>query len=201
MLCSGNAWIPFYQSSKGYGFLWNSASYGHVHLGPDAVRWDSNATLAVDYYVTTSQAPAASAAGGAPVAPPYKDVMRNYVQATGAPPTLPHEYTGFWQCKLRYSSQFQIERVANEYIRRKLPLSVIVVDFHHWVHEGDWRFSDDPEVPKHTTGCWPNPGAMVANVSALGVKVAVSVWPDVQADAINFANMSAQPTMLIRDGQ
>ena len=53
-------------------------------------------------------------------------------------------------------------------MRRGLPISVIVVDYHHWVHEGDWRFSDDPEVPHHTTGCWPNPTAMAEQLATMG---------------------------------
>ena len=38
---NGNAWVPFYQSSAGYGFLWNLASYGHFHVGTDAISWSS----------------------------------------------------------------------------------------------------------------------------------------------------------------
>ena len=30
---NGNAWIPFYSSSKGYGFLWNHPGYGSVRVG------------------------------------------------------------------------------------------------------------------------------------------------------------------------
>eukprot|EP01044_Picomonas_judraskeda_P021272 COSAG03_NODE_4967_length_1376_cov_68.654237_1_plen_50_part_10 len=46
----------FYQSTKGYGFLWNLASYGHFHVGADAISWSSNATLQIDYWVTTTAA-------------------------------------------------------------------------------------------------------------------------------------------------
>jgi alpha-glucosidase (family GH31 glycosyl hydrolase) len=51
-------------------------------------------------------------------APPYRDIMKHYASATGPPPNLPHQYTGFWQCKLRYSSQEQILRIAGEYVQR-----------------------------------------------------------------------------------
>ena len=129
---NGNAWIPYYACSRGFGFLWNSASYGDFSVGRDAIRWTSVATRALDYFVTTTAASTSSES------PPYRDLQRNYARATGLPPKLPHDYTGFWQCKLRYSSQAQVLRVASEYKRRGLPLSVIVVDFHHWVHNGDW---------------------------------------------------------------
>ena len=92
---NGNAWVPFYQSSAGYGFLWNLASYGHFHVGTDAISWSSNATLQIDYWVTTTAAETPHAA------PPYADLMKHYAAAAGAPPALPFSYTGFWQCKNR----------------------------------------------------------------------------------------------------
>ena len=85
---NGNAWIPFYQSTKGYGFLWNLASYGHFHIGADAISWSSNATLQIDYWVTTTAATTPS------TAQPYADLMKHYVAATGPPLELPFAYTG-----------------------------------------------------------------------------------------------------------
>ena len=38
--------------------------------------------------------------------------------------------------------------MAREYKRRGLPLSVIVCDYFHWTHLGDWKF--DPAE-------WPDP--------------------------------------------
>jgi alpha-D-xyloside xylohydrolase len=102
-------------------------------------------------------------------------------------------WVSFWQCKLRYSSQEQILRIASEYVNRGLPISVIVVDFHHWIHEGDWRFSTALEP---SDGCWPDPTAMANQLEEMGIKCAVSVWPDVQSDAINYVNMSSQGLLI-----
>lgn len=43
---------------------------------------------------------------------------------------------------------------------------------------------------------------MASQLAEMGIKCAVSVWPDVQTDAINYKNMSSRG-MLIRgvDGQ
>lgn len=189
---NGNAWIPWYVSSAGYGFLWNHAGYGTVHVGMGEIRWTSNATRQLDYWVTTSSSSSSS------TAPPYRDLMKHYAAATGPPPTLPHAYTGFWQCKLRYSSQEQIMRIAEGYINRSLPLSVIVVDFHHWAHEGDWRFCDDKDVisDRCTEGCWPDPQAMTAALRKMGVVMSVSVWPDVDPKSINYQNMTSQGLLI-----
>jgi alpha-D-xyloside xylohydrolase len=69
---------------------------------------------------------------------------------------------GFWQCKLRYKTQKELLEVAREYHRRKLPVSVMVIDFHHWAKMGDWTF--DPE-------CWPDPKAMVEELKSHGHEV------------------------------
>ena len=45
------------------------------------------------------------------------------------PPVFPDWASGFWQSKLRYASQEELETVAREYHQRNLPLSVIVIDF------------------------------------------------------------------------
>ena len=54
----GDVSIPWYMSSKGYGFVWNLPSLGEVSLsGRDkhqGIRWQSNATTGVDFYVTTT---------------------------------------------------------------------------------------------------------------------------------------------------
>ena len=93
---------------------------------------------------------------------------------------LPEWASGFWQCKLRYKTQDELLGVAREYKRRGLPLSVIVADYFHWTRQGDWKF--DPEE-------WPDPGAMVAELDRLGVKLMVSIWPTVNPDSENYAEM------------
>lgn len=78
---NGNAWVPFYSSSKGYAFLSNSAGYGTVHVGVDAVAWNVFATRQLDFWVTTSSAPkpatpsATLSASPPPPPPPYRDVL------------------------------------------------------------------------------------------------------------------------------
>src|SRR5438874_1764256 len=116
------------------------------------VRTDS--ARQVDYWVTTGDRPAT--------------ILSNYADATGHAPMLPEWASGFWQSKLRYRDQAELLAVAREHKRRGLPLSVIVVDFFHWTHLGDWRF--DPAE-------WPDPAAMVRELADRGVGVMVSWCP------------------------
>ncbi|MBN1438435.1 MAG: glycoside hydrolase family 31 protein [Anaerolineales bacterium] len=158
--------VPFVLSSRGYGFLWNNPAVGRVELGRNATRWVAEACPQLDYWITADDDP--------------KRILANYADVTGHAPMLPEWAAGFWQCKLRYASQAELEAVAEEYSRRKLPLSVLVIDFFHWTRQGDWRF--DPHA-------WPDPAAMVRKLEKLGVKVMVSVWPTVNRHSPAFEEM------------
>jgi alpha-D-xyloside xylohydrolase len=158
--------IPFLVSSQGYGFLWNNPAIGRVELGYSATRWVAEAATQIDYWVTTGNTPAA--------------ILSNYADVTGHAPEFPEWAAGFWQSKLRYASQAELESIAEEYHRRNLPLSVIVVDFFHWTRQGEWQF--DPEY-------WPDPTGMVQRLEKLGVKVMVSVWPTVNRLSKNYREM------------
>ena len=158
--------IPFLLSSRGYGFLWNNPAVGRVELGMDATRWVAEAAPQIDYWITTGENPA--------------EILGNYAAVTGHAPEFPEWASGFWQSKLRYASQDELEKVAMEYHRRHLPLSVIVIDFFHWTRQGDWQF--DPQF-------WPDPAGMVNRLEALGIKVMVSVWPTVNRLSKNFMEM------------
>ena len=158
--------IPFLVSSRGYGFLWNNPAIGRVELGYNATRWVAEAAPQIDYWVT---------AGGTPA-----EILSNYADVTGHAPVFPEWASGFWQSKLRYANQTELEAVVDGYHRRNLPLSVIVIDFFHWTLQGDWQF--DPEY-------WPDPSGMVKRLEKLGVKVMVSVWPTVNRLSKNFREL------------
>ncbi len=110
-------------------------------------------------------------------------------EATGLPPMLPEWASGFWQSKLRYRNQDELLEVAREYKRRGLPLSVIVCDYFHWTRQGEWRF--DPAE-------WPDPQAMVDELRELGVELMVSVWPTVNPNSDNYAEMDRRG-LLVRN--
>ncbi len=169
--------IPFLVSSRGYGFLWNNPALGRVELGANRTRWVADAACQTDYVVI-------SGAG-------YGDILRRYADCTGYPPMLPAFAAGFWQCKMRYANQDELMRVAREHKQRGLPLSVIVVDFMHWTHLGDWQWD---------AADWPDPAAMIAELKTLGVELMVSVWPSVSRLSENWAALYTQQ-LLIRTKQ
>jgi alpha-D-xyloside xylohydrolase len=172
--------LPLYTSSTGYTFLWNLPSYGRFELNATHVSWSSNATPALDFWVSVAAPDQAT---------PYPSLSGQLVAAIGRPSDLPDFATGFWQCKLRYRSQAELLAAAQGYINRSLPISVIVIDFLHWDHFGDWQFNRN---------CWPDPSAMVAELRDLGIEVMVSVWPQVEPASVHFSAM-ARENLLIRN--
>ena len=171
---NSQASVPFVRSSAGYGFLWHNPAIGRATFATNGTQWTAESCRQLDYWVTAGATPA--------------DVSRRYAEATGHAPMMPEHGLGFWQCKLRYSSQDELLTVAREHVRRGLPLDVIVADFFHWPHMGDFRFEDE---------FWPDPAAMVAELRELGVELMVSVWPQVSLDSENFAEM-VRRNLLVR---
>jgi alpha-D-xyloside xylohydrolase len=160
--------IPLLVSDRGYGLLWNNPAIGRVELGATFTRWVADSARQLDYWVTA----------GDPAA-----VLSRYAGVTGHPPVLPDWATGFWQSKLRYRTQDELLAVAREYRRRGVPLAVIVADFFHWTHLGEWRF--DPAE-------WPDPAAMVAELAETGTRLMVSVWPSVSPLSEHYDRMRAE---------
>ncbi len=114
---NSQASVPFALSSLGYGFLWNNPAVGRVTFGKNITTWEAQSTKLMDYWITAGDTPA--------------ELEEAYAKATGTVPMMPDYATGFWQCKLRYQTQEELLEVAREYKRRKLPISVIVIDFFH----------------------------------------------------------------------
>jgi alpha-D-xyloside xylohydrolase len=94
----GDVSIPWYASSLGYGFVWNSPAYGYVDLSETALTWFANATLAVDFWITTTPDNGDPSVTGTS---PYTDLLQHYVDAVGHASTMPYYATGFIQCKVR----------------------------------------------------------------------------------------------------
>jgi len=166
--------IPFVYSSKGYGFLWNNPSIGRCELTNNHSLWEANSTKQVDYLVMAGESP--------------KEVMNKYADITGHAPAFPAWASGFWQCRLRYEDQEELLEVAKEYKERKIPISVIIIDYFHWPEQGEWKLD-----PKY----WPDPTGMCQKLDDMGIKTIVSIWPTINPKSENYEYMNDR-NMLIR---
>ena len=158
--------VPFAVSNLGYGFLWNNPAVGRVEFVNNHTLWHADMAKQIDYIVIAGDTPS--------------EIMYQYTEITGRAPVLPEWAAGFWQCKLRYETQEELLNVAREYYRRGVPVSVIVCDYFHWTAQGEWKF--DPTR-------WPDPKAMVDELTSMGMKLMVSIWPTVDTRSENYQYM------------
>ena len=163
---NSQASVPFALSDRGYGMLWNNPAIGQVTFGKNVTEWVAESTKQLDYWITAGDTPA--------------QIEEAYAQATGKVPMMPEYGLGFWQCKLRYQTQEELLEVARGYKERGIPVDVIVSDFFHWPHQGDWKFDAD---------YWPDPAAMVKELNEMGTELMVSIWPTVDGDSENYETM------------
>lgn len=166
---NGQITIPFYMSSLGYGFLWNRPAIGYCNFGKNMTEWCAESTDAIDYWITVGDTP--------------KEITEKYIEATGKPSLMPEDVFGLWQSKLRYRTQEELLEVAREYKRRNIKLDVIVIDFFHWLRQGDWDFD---------TKYWPDAEAMVKELKEMGIRCMVSVWPTVEKKSVHYKEMLTQ---------
>ena len=158
--------VPFVISNRGYGFFWHNPAVGRVIFAKNITEWKANSTRQMDYWLTVADTPA--------------EIEHTYASVTGTVPMMPEYGLGFWQCKLRYWNQEQLLEVAREYKRRGLPIDVIVCDFFHWPHMGDFRFEDE---------FFPDPKAMVKELKDMGIELMVSVWSQIALNSENYDEM------------
>ena len=81
-----------------------------------------------------------------------------------------------------YRNQTQLMDVARGYVDRGLPISVIVIDWQHWVHQGDWTLN-----PR----CWPDPQGMFDELQTLGIELMVTFWPFQSRESTHWQEFSS----------
>lgn len=160
--------IPFVVSSLGYGFLWNNPAVGSASFGKNMTEWKALDTAEMDYWLTADDSPAA--------------ILANFTAEVGRTPLIDEKLLGLWQCKLRYRTQDEVLSVARKCREYGIPLSVIVIDFFHWIYQGSWRFDEK---------YWQDVKAMTDELHSMGIKVMVSVWPSVDKKSENFWAMQS----------
>lgn len=126
----GEVCLPYIMGSTGarlrYGFLWNMPNYGGVSFAGNATTWKADAATQVDYFITVPGAADTAAQSGG-------SIMNNYVDAVGHAPVLPEYAMGYWHSKNRYSTQADLLAAAEGFYNRSINVSIIVIDYHHWV--------------------------------------------------------------------
>ena len=155
--------VPFYISSKGYGFLWNNPGVGKVNFAKNITEWQLYSTKVLDYWITAGDTPA--------------EIEEKYAEVAGKVPMMPDYALGLWQSKMRYQTQDEVMEVARRYKEKGITPSVIVIDFFHWTEQGHFDFDER---------YWPDPAKMIKELDDMGIKAMISVWPTVSTNAKTY---------------
>lgn len=158
--------VPFVLSNMGYGLLWNNPGIGRATFAKNMSEIQSYSSKEIDYWITADDTP--------------KEIIENYTAMTGRAPDMPEDLLGLWQCRLRYRTQQEVLDVARRYHELGRDPDVIIIDYFHWIRQGDWGF--DPEY-------WPDVKAMCDELHSYGTKVMVSIWPNVDRKSIHYGEM------------
>ncbi|PYH41772.1 uncharacterized protein BP01DRAFT_426123 [Aspergillus saccharolyticus JOP 1030-1] len=176
-LVNFNTYIPtpIFVSNKGYAFVWNTPAEGRMELGTLRTRFVAESTTLVDYVIVTTADNSSSK---------YDTLQRRLSALTGRAPTPPAFSLGYIQSKLRYENQSEVELLAHNFAARNIPVSLIVIDYQSWAHQGDWAL--DPRL-------WPNVSHMATVVrNTTGAQMMASLWPSVADNSLNYAALQGQ---------
>lgn len=166
--------LPVYFSDKGYGFLWNYAGIGEVNFAKNHYCWTGHETDAIEYLVFGADA--------------VKEGLERYTSLVGRAPRMPERYLGLWQSKLRYQTLQELQDVYQGYQERDIDLSVLVIDYFHWVTEGSFAFDDQ---------YWQGIEDFAQRCKA---DLMVSVWPTVETACPLLADYEKEH-LLIREAK
>jgi len=168
------ALVGWYMSTAGYGFLWNLPGYGYYSVANDVSTFFANATNNLDFFITTIPDSFNPSTSQQSILAP---LLQQYADAVGHGIPLPYFATGFVHSKDRYFNQSQFLAVARGYTQRKIPISMITIDWFHWNVLGNWSFNLD---------CWPNPQAMYTELADMGIELMITFWPFMNDSSVHW---------------
>jgi alpha-glucosidase len=101
------------------------------------------------------------------------DVVARLTELTGRIPLPPRWALGYHQSRYSYASRTELERVAREFRRRKIPCDALHLDIHHMDGHRVFTFGNS----------FPRPREMLAKLARRGFKAVTIVDPGVKDDA------------------
>jgi len=156
--------IPFALSlreGRAAGLFWDN---------PARQTWDIGCTEPDEFRLR-----AASRAGGSLylfLGPTPADVVARFTELTGRMPLPPRWALGYHQSRYSYGSRAELERIAREFRRHKIPCDALHLDIHHMDAHRVFTFGKT----------FPRPSEMLAKLARRGFKAIAIVDPGVKDD-------------------
>jgi len=174
--------VPILVSTRGYGIFWDS--YAKVTFSGNIASntryaMSSETGDVLDYYFFYG--------------PELDQVVSGYRTATGKVPLFPKWAYGLIQSKDKYNSQSEILAVRDGYRKNKIPLDVIVQDWHYWDgagKQGCYCFNNS----------YGNVKSTVTQLHDANIHTLISIWSELEEGSAPFANFSAKGWLWPSDG-
>jgi len=164
--------LPFFISSKGYGFLLLNSYRSQWDISDTQLTVDADGPGA-DYILIYG--------------PAYKNILHTYTALTGRPPLLPRWGFGLWVTSYPQEHQDKLLELVRGHREKKIPLDAVILDY-HWeerFHNFKWR-----------TKIIPDPQALVAGLRAEGARLGL-----ILTSYLNTRNRPLQKWLLNTFGQ
>jgi alpha-glucosidase (family GH31 glycosyl hydrolase) len=147
--------IPFFLSSRGYGFVLLNSHTSHWKIDPRRRLLEIEADGPEADYILI-------------YGPSYKRIVETYTALSGRPPLLPRWAFGLWVTSYPQGHRDGVLAHVQEHRQRRIPLDAVILDY-HWeegFHNFRWRGS-----------LIPDPQRLIDNLRALGVRLGLIVTP------------------------
>ncbi|EAG8014942.1 TPA_asm: alpha-glucosidase [Listeria monocytogenes] len=102
-----------------------------------------------------------------------KEVVANYTDLTGKTPLPPKWSLGYHQSRYSYTSEEEVERIANTFKEKEIPLDCVFMDIH---------YMDDFRVFTFNPDTFPNGPELIARLREQNIDVVPIVDPGIKKD-------------------
>ena len=157
--------VPFFLSTRGYGFLLNSARKSLFDMGSKTTAaWNMKVQgRELDYYLLFGVTP--------------QKILRQYYALTGQPALPPQWSFGLWMSKLgAYNNQEAVLAAAREFRRRDMPLDVLHID-------PPWLLDGETLVCTYQWGeAFPEHQKMLQELARLNIQLSLWISPYVPVE-------------------
>lgn len=171
--------VPFYVSTRGYGLFVNTSNAIRFDIG----RREHTAISVLvedadwmDFYLIEGKT--------------IKDILPRYTAITGQPGLPPAWSFGLWMSRITYTSQAEVEQIAEQLRRHEIPCDVIHLDT-GW-YEEEWVCD-----LKFSPSRFPDPAGMMNRLRQRGFRVSVWQLPNLLIESDLF-HEAAQKGYLAR---
>ncbi len=149
--------MPVFVSTNNYAVVLDAECLMIYKEKDNKITITLDAAERIDYYVIQGQS--------------LEEVGRGIRKLTGKAPLLPLWAYGYIQSRERYKTQEQVLEIAEEFKKRKIPVSCLVQDWMTW-EEGKWG---NKRLDKKR---FPNVKEMTEKLHKEGIAYMFSVWPN-----------------------